>query len=35
VNAIAFNDDDFFRMAAALEVESFTAWGGFTKAAIR
>ena len=26
---IAFDADDFFRMAAALEVESFTAWAGF------
>jgi 4-hydroxyphenylpyruvate dioxygenase len=28
-DAIAFEADDFFRMAAALEVESFTAWAGF------
>jgi sugar phosphate isomerase/epimerase len=27
--AISFDADDFFRMAGALEVESFTAWGGF------
>ena len=26
---LAFEADDFFRMAAALRVESFTAWGGF------
>jgi 4-hydroxyphenylpyruvate dioxygenase len=26
---VAFDADDFFRMAAALQVESFTAWGGF------
>ena len=26
---IAFDADDFFRMAGALEVESFTAWAGF------
>jgi 4-hydroxyphenylpyruvate dioxygenase len=26
---VAFDADDFFRMAAALRVESFTAWGGF------
>lgn len=28
-NTIAFEADDFFRMAGALEVESFTAWAGF------
>jgi len=28
-DAISFDADDFFRFAAALEVESFTAWGGF------
>jgi hypothetical protein len=28
-DSIAFDSDDFFRMAAALRVESFTAWGGF------
>lgn len=26
---VGFDDDDFFRMAAALEVDSFTAWSGF------
>jgi sugar phosphate isomerase/epimerase len=26
---VAFDEDDFFRMAAALEVSSFTAWSGF------
>jgi sugar phosphate isomerase/epimerase len=29
MDAIAFDADDFFRMAGALGVESFTAWGGF------
>lgn len=29
LDSIAFELDDFFRMAAALEVTSFTAWGGF------
>jgi 4-hydroxyphenylpyruvate dioxygenase len=28
-DAISFDADDFFRMAAALEVQSFTAWAGF------
>jgi 4-hydroxyphenylpyruvate dioxygenase len=28
-NTVAFDADDFFRMADALQVESFTAWGGF------
>jgi sugar phosphate isomerase/epimerase len=28
-NAFAFDADDFFRMAGALGVESFTAWAGF------
>ncbi len=26
---IGFDQDDFFRMAAALEMSSFTVWGGF------
>ncbi|MFB7629508.1 sugar phosphate isomerase/epimerase family protein [Streptomyces sp. NPDC056149] len=29
VETVAFDEDDFFRMAAALGVESFTAWAGF------
>jgi sugar phosphate isomerase/epimerase len=29
MDAITFDSDDFFRMAGALGVESFTAWGGF------
>jgi hypothetical protein len=29
VEAVAFDQDGFFRMAAALGVESFTAWTGF------
>lgn len=29
IDAIAFEGDDFFRMAAALQVQSFTAWAGF------
>jgi hypothetical protein len=28
-HGIAFDVEDFFRMAAALKVQSFTAWGGF------
>jgi 4-hydroxyphenylpyruvate dioxygenase len=32
-NLVAFDVDDFFRMAGALEVESFTAWAGFAAGA--
>jgi sugar phosphate isomerase/epimerase len=28
-DSIAYDAEDFFRMAAALKVQSFTAWGGF------
>ena len=29
VDIVGFDEDDFFRMAGALEVSSFTAWSGF------
>ncbi len=29
VDIVGFDEDDFFRMASALHVESFTAWSGF------
>jgi sugar phosphate isomerase/epimerase len=31
VDIVGFDADDFFRMAAALRVDSFTAWSGFAK----